>query len=435
MDIKIPQLSLVLLIGPSGSGKTTFASRHFSAFEVLSSDYCRGLVSDDENNQRASKDAFDVLYLIARKRLKAGKLTVIDATNVRRDDRKPLLAMARKYHYAAVAIVFDLPVKTCLEHNQERGTRILGPHIIERQRGQMEQSLVRLQGEGFRGIYTLESEAGVDAARVKRLRLRCDKTHLGGPFDMIGDIHGCCDELEELLDKLGYRPTGQNVETPMTGPVYTHPNGRTAVFLGDIVDRGPRIIDTIKLVCNMVQTGGAFCVPGNHDIKLTWKLRGKNIGLKHGLARTMAEIDALPPGEREEFIKQTAAFIEGLPVHYLFDDGRLAVAHAGIKRGMHGRVSEEIRQFCLYGETRGEIDEFGLPIRYDWAAGYGGRAFVVYGHTPVPAAEWVNKTANIDTGCVFGGKLTALRYPEREFVSVPARKTYVQSLRPMDFSR
>ena len=160
------------------------------------------------------------------------------------------------------------------------------------------------------------------------------------------------------------------------------------------------------------------------------KLRGKDVQIAHGLAKTLAEIEALPEGDRESFSEELAEFLDGLVSHYVFDDGRLVVAHAGMREEMQGRGSGKVRDFALYGETTGETDEFGLPVRHNWAAEYRGSATVVYGHTPVPAPEWLNRTANIDTGCVFGGALTALRYPEREFVSVRARATYCESVRP-----
>ena len=109
MKASVPNLSLVVLIGPSGSGKSTFARKHFLPTEVLSSDYCRGLVSDDENSQAATSDAFEVLHYIAGKRLAAGRLTVVDATNVQREARQPLVQLARTYHVLPVAVVFDLP--------------------------------------------------------------------------------------------------------------------------------------------------------------------------------------------------------------------------------------------------------------------------------------------------------------------------------------
>ena len=174
----------------------------------------------------------------------------------------------------------------------------------------------------------------------------------------------------------------------------------------------------------MVVAGSAFCVPGNHDMKLMRKLRGKNVQISHGLAQSLAEIDALPNEVREPFCKELETFLDSLVSHYVFDDGKLVVAHAGMKAEMQGRGSGKVRDFALYGETTGETDEFGVPVRHNWAADYRGSAMVVYGHTPVPEPEWLNRTVNIDTGCVFGGKLTALRYPEKEFVSVSAAHTY-----------
>jgi protein phosphatase len=167
-------------------------------------------------------------------------------------------------------------------------------------------------------------------------------------------------------------------------------------------------------------------VPGNHDIKLKRKLEGRDVTVSHGMDRTLAELDQQTP----EFRTAVQQFIDGLVSHYVFDEGRLVVAHAGMKEEMQGRGSAKVRDFALFGETTGETDEFGLPIRYNWASEYRGRASVVYGHTPVPEPEWLNRTINIDTGCVFGGRLTALRWPEKELVSVPARATYAEPARP-----
>jgi protein phosphatase len=176
----------------------------------------------------------------------------------------------------------------------------------------------------------------------------------------------------------------------------------------------------------MVDAGTALAVPGNHDLKLVKKLRGKDVQITHGLADSLAQLE----GEAPEFRDRAASFLDGLVSHYVLDGGRLVVAHAGMKEEMQGRGSGKVRDFALYGETTGETDEFGLPIRYNWAAEYRGHAHVVYGHTPVPESEWLNRTINIDTGCVFGGKLTALRWPEKELVSVPARATYAEPARP-----
>jgi protein phosphatase len=206
----------------------------------------------------------------------------------------------------------------------------------------------------------------------------------------------------------------------------TPTDGRKVIFLGDLVDRGPATPAVLRLVMGMVEDGAALCIPGNHDDKLLRKLRGRNVQITHGLAETLEQLEREPP----EFVERVRTFLDGLIGHYVLDDGRLVVAHAGMKEAMQGRASGRVREFALYGETTGETDEFGLPVRYNWAAEYRGRATVVYGHTPVPEPEWLNGTINIDTGCVFGGQLTALRYPERELVSVPAARTYSEPVRP-----
>ena len=431
MKIEVPQLSLVILIGPSGSGKSTFTAKHFLPTEVLSSDECRGLVSDDENNQAVTNEAFEVLHFIAARRLAGGRLTVVDATNVQPEARKPLVALAREYHCLPVAIVFDLSEKLCQERNRQRPDRDFGPHVIRGQVSQMRRSLRGLQREGFRHIFVLKSPEEADAATITRVPLWNDKRDEHGPFDIIGDVHGCCDELEALLGQLGYEPGELPEDDLVWGRrIYHHPQGRKAVFLGDLVDRGPRVLDTLKLVRNMVHAGAAVCVPGNHDMKLMRKLNGKDVQITHGLAESLAEFEALPEDVHKPLIAQAREFLDSLVSHYVLDDGKLVVAHAGMRQKMQGRGSGKVRDFALYGETTGETDEFGLPVRYNWAAEYRGPAMVVYGHTPVPEPEWLNRTVNIDTGCVFGGSLTALRYPEKEFVSVPAAQTYCEPAKP-----
>ena len=431
MDIKIPKLSLVVLVGPSGSGKSTFARKHFLPSEVLSSDFCRGLVSDNENDQAATNDAFEVLHYIAGKRLARGRLTVIDATSVQPEARSPLVQLARQYHCLPVAIVFDLPESVCQERNRGRFDRAFGPHVIRQQKSQLRRSLKGLRREGFRHVFVFESAADVEAAMIERIPLWNDRRDEHGPFDLIGDVHGCADELEELLVQLGYERVAVAASEPgWLNIAFSHPEGRKAIFLGDLVDRGPRVLDSVSIVRNMVQSGSALCVPGNHDMKLMRKLNGKDVQIKHGLAQSLAEIDALPDVVRPAFTRSLFEFLDGLVSHYVLDDGKLVVAHAGMKEEMQGRGSGKVRDFALYGETTGETDEFGLPVRMNWAAEYRGSAMVVYGHTPVPTPAWLNHTVCIDTGCVFGGKLTALRYPEREFVSVTAQRTYCEPAKP-----
>lgn len=418
MNLRLPELSLVVLIGASGSGKSTLARRLFKPTEILSSDTCRGWVSDDENSQEATGDAFDVLHYVARKRLARALLTVIDATNVRSEDRRPLVQLAREYHVLPVAIVVDTPEHVCHARNQGRPDRQFGPHVVRNQRLALRREAHGLQREGFRHVFWLSEPEHIDAATVTREPLWNNRRHEHGPFDIIGDVHGCFDELIELMIMLGWRDDGEGS--------WTHEASRKLVFVGDLVDRGPRTPDVLRLVMKLVERGRAMCVPGNHDAKLLRALRGKNVQLSHGLAESMDQLGR----ETAEFRERVAAFIDDLVSHYVLDDGKLVVAHAGLKESMHGRGSGAVREFALYGETTGETDEFGLPVRYNWAADYRGRAAVVYGHTPVPRAEWLNGTICIDTGCAFGGRLTALRWPERTLESVSARATYAEPRRP-----
>ncbi|MFE2020914.1 polynucleotide kinase-phosphatase [Streptomyces sp. NPDC059499] len=416
--LPVTDLSLVVLIGASGSGKSTFARTHFKPTEIVSSDFCRGLVADDENDQSASRDAFDVLHYIAGKRLAAGRLTVVDATNVQAESRKQLVQLAREHDVLPIAIVLDLPEEVCLARNAKRPDRADMPrHVVQRHRRELRRSLRGLEREGFRKVHVLRTEEEADSAEVVLERRYNDLRHLTGPFDIIGDIHGCSSELESLLGKLGYTDGA-------------HPDGRTAVFVGDLVDRGPDSPGVLRRVMSMVSAGNALCVPGNHENKLGRYLKGRQVQVRYGLAETIEQLereDAKDP----EFREQVKEFIDGLVSHYVLDGGKLVVCHAGLPEKYHGRTSGRVRSHALYGDTTGETDEFGLPVRYPWAEDYRGRAAVVYGHTPVPTTSWVNNTLCLDTGAVFGGKMTALRWPEREIVDVPAEQVWYEPVKPL----
>lgn len=423
--IDVPELSLIALVGASGSGKSTFARRAFGVHEILSSDFFRGMVSNDENDQSATADAFDSLYYVLEKRLGRGHLTVVDATNIRADDRKRLVQTARKFHCFAVAIVLNTPERVCLDRNAARPDRSFGPQVVRRHIHELKRGLRGLEREGFRYVHILDAPEEV---AVRRVPLWNNRKELTGPFDIIGDLHGCADELRTLLAQLGWAVARLENADPVWGDEsWTHPEGRKAIFLGDLVDRGPHVLETLRIVRNMTSAGNALTVPGNHDVKFMRWLKGKQVQIKHGL---QASIDAIDPLSQEAR-GQVAAFLDSLISHYVLDGGKLVVAHAGLREDMQGRGSGAVREFCLFGETTGETDEFGLPVRANWAANYRGRATVVYGHTPVVEPEWLNNTVNIDTGAVFGGKLTALRYPELEFVSVPALREYATPVRPL----
>jgi protein phosphatase len=426
VQLNIPELSLIVLIGASGSGKSTFAREHFLPTEVVSSDWARGAVSDDENDQSATTDAFALVHYLVAKRLERGRLTVVDATNVQAEARKPLLELARRYHVMPVAVVLNIKEELCQARNEGRPERQFGPHVVRRQVSNLRRSLRGLEREGFRYVHVLNSPEQVEAASVIRDRMWTDRREEHGPFDIIGDVHGCFDEVIGLLHELGYSLT--HATDPDGRPTFDalHADGRRAIFLGDLVDRGPASPSVLRLVMRMVEAGTALCVPGNHENKLIRKLKGRDVQLTHGIAETLSQLEQEPEG----FSQRALTFLDALVSHFVLDGGKLVVAHAGLPADMQGRASGRVRDFALYGETTGETDEFGLPVRYNWARDYRGAASVVYGHTPVREPDWENNTICLDTGCVFGGRLTALRYPERELVSVPAARVYYEPVKP-----
>ncbi|GAB4465918.1 MAG: polynucleotide kinase-phosphatase [Armatimonadaceae bacterium] len=283
-------------------------------------------------------------------------------------------------------------------------------------------------------MFHLDGEAAIADAVLTRTPLWTDRRTETGPFDIIGDVHGCFDELTQLLTRLGYAPDALDapdapdaVGSAGTDGIWRHPEGRRMVFVGDLVDRGPQSVECARLVMDACAAGTAYCIPGNHDNKLMRALQGKKVQITHGLDKSLEQIEALPPDERTAFTERLIGFVDSLVSHLWLDGGNLAVAHAGLKEEMIGRASRAIKDFAMYGETTGETDAAGLPVRIDWAAHYRGKTLVVYGHTPVEKAVFRNNTANLDTGCVFGGSLTALRYPEREFVHVAARQAYAEN--------
>jgi protein phosphatase len=236
--------------------------------------------------------------------------------------------------------------------------------------------------------------------------LRIDKRHDPGPFDIIGDVHGCADELQALLMKLGYDVAWSGEGGDRTVSV-TPPPGRKVISVGDLVSRGPNAPDVLRVAMSMTAAGDACVVEGNNERKLAWWLADRTRRVNSGLQLAVDQLD----GEDPCFLRALPAFLESLPSHVWLDGGRLAVAHAGLKEDMIGRDTNPVRDFALEAEP-------------DWAARYRGATAIVHGHTPVRSAAWVNNTLCIDTGCVFGRKLTALRWPENELVDVPAGQVW-----------
>lgn len=414
MRVAIPEFAMVALIGTSGSGKSTFASKHFLPTQILSSDTFRGFVCDDENSQEHSAAAFEALHFMLAKRLELGRLTVVDATNVQQAARKKLIQIATEWHALRVAIVLDTPEEICHSRNADRPERQFGRHVVRNQRADLRRTMGQLKSERWHKVFFIKPEE-VGEVEVVFERLWSRRPELTGPFDIIGDVHGCLKELYALLLKLGWE----------LGEVSSHPDGRQLIFVGDLVDRGPDSVGVLKFIMRLVAEGKALVVPGNHDIRLIKALKGGKVGMGHGLKETLEQMELETP----EFRREVTDFLSGLVSHLMLDDGKLCVAHAGLPEGMQGRGSAAVREFCLYGETTREIDELGLPVRYEWARNYKGQALVVHGHVPVESAEFVNNTVDIDTACCFGGSLTALRYPEKELVSVPALAEYVPPVR------
>ncbi len=405
--LDLPDPSLVVLIGAAGAGKSTFAARQFPSAAIHSSDACRQEVSGDAGDQNATTAAFALVHERVGRALQELRLAVVDATSIHGADRAPLLALARRHHLPRVAIVLHPTLEQCLERNAAR-ERVVPPAAVRRQWMALQASIDRLQPEGYHAIWRLDSAEAIDAARIRLQPLPCDRRRERGPFDVIGDVHGCDDELARLLRSLGY----------LSG--LPHPRGRRAVFVGDLVDRGPQVPAVLRRVMAMCAAGQALCVLGNHERKLLRKLDGGDPLITHGLAESLAQLSSEPA----DFLERVRAFLRGLPDHLLLDGGDLVVAHAGMREDLQGRQSRRVNAFALYGDPSGEVDAAGLPVRRDWAARYGGPAAVVYGHTPTRRAAWRNNTICVDTGCVFGGALSAVRWPERDVVSVPALRVH-----------
>ena len=429
MRLSTPDWGLIVLIGASGAGKSTFARKHFRDSEILSSDHYRTVLGDDDQGQTTTTDAFDVMAEIASRRLRMKRRAVIDATNLASGVRSPFIAVARANHAPATAIVLQPSESVCQKQNAQRENP-RPPHVVRRHCRTIKRFLKGLKQEGFRQTYRLKDPEEIAAAVIETEPLSCNLRSVTAPLDIIGDVHGCIDELLELIDKLGYRLEDKGGAGVSAYPVFEacHPDERRLVFIGDIVDRGPDSARSLQLVMDLVEHGTAMAVPGNHDIKLVRALGGTDVRRDHGLAETMEQLEGLEPAFRE----RAARFINRLPSHYELDGGKLVVAHAGMTEDLQGRTSKTVRSFAVWGKTTGKLDDAGLPVRLDWARDYRGKSLVVYGHTAVEQPEWVNNTLCIDTGCAYGGRLTALRYPALETVAVDARRTYCGDLRMAD---
>ncbi len=417
--VLLPPGTLVVLCGISGCGKSTFAAANFTTTQIVSSDECRAILSDDPADQSVSGRAFELLHWITDQRLRRKRTTAVDSTALSKRARRDLLKIAHSNQAHIVLICFDIPLAECLARDIAR-ERTVGPVVIGRQYKAFTAALSDIQDEDWDRVFVLsEEEAGKVRfmAQAGSFELR----DLTGPFDVIGDLHGCMSELRELLDKLGYRQGSR--------PAFYHPEGRKLVFLGDLGDRGPDSAEAFALVMSLVEDRVALYTPGNHCNKLMRYLQGRHVKQTHGLSMAVEQVEARDRN-KPGFKDRLRRFIENAPTYLWLDNGLLVVAHAGIKADMIGKDNSAVQRMCLYGDITGQTNPDGTPMRLDWAQRYTGTAAIVYGHTPKPDPVWVNNTINIDQGCVFGGWLSALRWPECETVSVRAHAAYYTECTP-----
>jgi protein phosphatase len=378
MTLAIPDPCLVLLVGGDAAARKAFADAHFAEDEIVR-------VTDN-----ADRDAIEA-------RLRSRRLTVVNAPNLTFENRLPWYSIAKAAHSACVAIVIA-PANPSLNDANKRAAKSIRKH------------------EGVYALGIVQSPA-LDDLKIVRKPIQADKRTDCGPFDLIGDPHGCREELEDLLKRLGWSVTWSGSGSNRR-PSLTHPEGRKLVILGDMVDRGPYSLDCLLIAESVVVSGVGYAVMGNHDDRLLRWMQGQRVDQKYGFAKTLSEFEGLD----KAVLGRLRAFLESLPSHLVFDGGDLVVAHAGLSNGMALGMSARVERFAIFGPMTN--NDAGENVRIDWAAEYAGDATVVYGHLSQETAIWRSGTICIDTACVFGGELTALRWPERDLVSVPARMEY-----------
>lgn len=439
--IPFPHGGIIVLVGPSNSGKTTLLRRLVEEgvlleTEMVSSDTYRTLVGDVEyldwkgrpreeadilysDYQKLSGLAFEAMNTVVSMRSRLGKLTVVDATHLQPEYRRKYIEIAAGHDLPCVAWVLDVPEQTLLARDKTR-EQPRGRQRVKSQYSQFKRSLRGLREEGFDFTYMLKEPEAVQFVRRDNPLL----ADIGAGIDVIGDIHGCYDEMLELLGELGYAADEAGL--------YRHPAGRMLVSVGDVMSRGPRSLDTMIFWKRHVDAGIARMTDSNHGWKIARYLSGRNVTLSHGDENIAAELRLL---EEEAGTEAAAALKEELkqfllsaPSHLVMcRDGvrRLVIAHAGIRDEYIGRQSRRVQDFCRYGDTDG-MDAAGAPVRKEWYTGHESGELIVWGHDPRPYPAVVKNTINIDQGAVFGGSLTAYRYPEQEFVSVKAHRDYAE---------
>lgn len=428
-EITIPSIGLVLMVGASGSGKSRLASRLFEGTEIVELDRMREMVSGDRADQSANEDAAAVAAELVERRLRRRLLTVVDATNVRSEDRRRWTQIAARTHSLVTAIVVDPGMGFCQKSAAARDGDRYNPRSVELQNRLLSRDRRKLsKGDGVRNVVTISSPEEAEAATLRRRDTYNDKRSVTAPLDIVGDVHGMTDELEALLAQLGWSVAWSGEGEDRSAAI-SHPDDRRLVFVGDLTDRGPRPRDALLIMEAAVQSGQGYAVASNHDDRFKRWLQGRETSINHGIETSIADFEETSSAYRRRF----ADLIDSLPAHLVFDGGKVAVAHAGLLEDMVLGASPEMRDFAVFGPKTAPGPD-GRSVRVDWADGYRGRTCVVYGHTVVDEPVWHNRTICVDTGAVFGGSLSALRWPEKTIVSVPSAAAYAELDRPA-FSR
>lgn len=435
MDIALPHAGIILLVGPSNSGKSTFLEQAVNKQEVLpseivSSDMFRSLVGDTdfidwknrpkdeadslfETYQDISKEAFVLMDAAIEARCRLNKHVFVDATHLYSEDRQKYVALAKKHHVPIVALVFDIPEAELVRRDEER-QEPRGKRRVRQQFQAFKREKRFIKKERFMRTWTIKE---TDEPALVRLPSPITRD-IGAGIDIIGDIHGCFDELIALLTELGY--------TENEAGLFLHPDGRTFVSIGDVMSRGPKSLETLQFFLTHTEQGLAGMIDSNHGWKIARWLDGRRVTLSHGDEKTAAEFEAYEAQHGAEKAQELKAAVKDMllnaPSHYVFAKNgvpTLVCTHAGIRDEFIGKQSAVISDFCRYGDTAG-FDADNKPIRNDWTVGHNTSLLIVWGHDPRPHPLIINNTINIDQGAVFGGALTAYRYPEGEFVSVDA---------------
>ncbi|MBL4847881.1 MAG: metallophosphoesterase [Planctomycetes bacterium] len=409
-ELEIPSPSLVLIWGCEGSGAGAFAERLFGARALRARTFRRAVSGEADAPRWAGPFAASVLATVAERRARgaSGLPLAVEFEPWEGHDPTAFSTIARRAGLPCRVLALSVPARRCRARRPD-----LSVEETSAQRKRFDQALGELRKRKGVSVEVLAHPDQITGWRGRPLA--CDRRDERGPFDLIGDVHGCYEELVLLLGQLGY--------TRDDAGGYQHPEGRRLVFLGDFTDRGPRNLDALRLVMRAV-AGGALAVRGNHDDKLRRYLAGRKVSISHGLQVTVDELEALPEGEALPFRTAVEDFLADLPSHLVLDGGDLVAVHGGLEERLIGREGGRVDSFALYGDPSGKLDADGYPERRDWAQAYRGPAWIAYGHTPIGHAAWRHRTICIDQGCVFGGALSALRWPERTTLCVPAQSSH-----------